>query len=489
MSHSFKTQRRASRKMAAMNSHHLVRPQTAALPPGPPCRFFGFPELFKLGRDYLGRLGGLQRRYGDIVYMRFGSYRDYSFFHPEQLRELLLGAHEQMIRWERATEVFSDVHGQSVLVAEGAAWGQKRRMLQPGFGPKRVAGFAAAMVAAGSEALDGWPDQAQLDLDFEQAMTRLTMDVILRTLFSSAANAESRLAENAVRVLSEEGMREMYWPRSAPLWAPWKASKRRAMAALDGLIRGHIAARRSHLGAAPDDLLNMLMQLRHEDGQPLSDTELRDECMTTFLAGHETSAAALTWWGWCMAANPAAAAQASAEVERVLGGRKPGFDDLPALSYLGQTIKETLRLYPAAPALMSRRTTAPIEIAGLTVPAGALIRLTPGVTQRDARWFPEPEAFRPERFAPDAAEIPRGAYLPFGAGPRVCLGSHFAQTEISLIAALLLQRYELRAVPGAPAPKPVLNITLRPAKPLQLRLVRRAAAPHDGADGHRSHWQ
>ncbi|MCV2358148.1 cytochrome P450 [Paucibacter sp. TC2R-5] len=455
----------------------------AALPPGPPCRFFGFPELFRLGRDYLGHLSRLQRRYGDVVYMRFGSYRDYSFFHPEHLRELLLGSHEQMIRWERATEVFAAVHGHSVLVAEGAAWSEKRRMLQPGFGPKRVVGFAAAMVAAGSEGLASWHEQAQLDLDFEQAMTHLTMDVILRTLFSSSATAEARLAEDAVRVLSIEGMREMYWPKSAPLWAPWKAGKRHAMKALDGLIRGHIAARRGLKGAAPDDLLNMLMQLRHEDGQALSDTELRDECMTIFLAGHETSAAALTWWGWCMAANPAAAALARAEVDRVLTGRTPCFDDLAALPYLTQTIKETLRLYPAAPALMSRRTTAAIEIAGLTVPAGALIRLTPGVTQRDARWFPEPESFKPERFAADAAEIPRGAYLPFGAGPRVCLGSHFAQTEISLIAALLLQRFELQRIPGSAAPEPVLHITLRPKQALRLRLLRRADGPRDGEDG------
>ncbi|MFY7866609.1 cytochrome P450 [Roseateles sp.] len=448
----------------------------SSLPPGPPCHLFGIPEAIKLGRDYLGHLQGLQQRYGDVIYMRFGKLRDYSFFHHEHLRELLLSGHDRMIRWERATEVFGAVHGNSVLVAEGKAWNEKRRMMQPGFSPKRVAGFAAAMVDAGSAALNSWPDQAQLDLDFEQAMTRVTMDVIMRTLFSSAANEEARLAEEAVRVLSVEGMKELYWPKSAPLWAPWKAGKRRSMLALDALIRQHIMARKALQGEAPDDLLTMLMQLRHEDGQPLSDTELRDECMTTFLAGHETSAAALTWWGWCMAANREAARLAREEVDRVLQGRTPSFEDLPQLTYLSQTIKETLRLYPAGPALMSRRTTAPIEIAGLTIPAGALIRLTPGITQRDARWFPEPEAFKPERFAPGAPEIPRGAYMPFGAGPRVCLGSHFAQTEITLIAALLLQRYEIQPVPGEAAPRPVLNITLRPAKPLRLRLLRRAEA-------------
>ena len=204
-------------------------------------------------QDYLGFVTALQRQYGDTVYMHLGPLHDYSLFHPEQMRELLVGAHADLIRWERGTEVFAAVHGQSVLVVEGETWARKRRVCcSRASQPKRVAGFSSAMVDAGEQALSAWPEDAEaragFELDFEQAMTGLTMDVILRTLFSSAANDEARLAEDAVRVLSQEAMREFYWPASAPLWAPWKSAKRRALGALDGLIRGHIAAPQARAG-------------------------------------------------------------------------------------------------------------------------------------------------------------------------------------------------------------------------------------------------
>jgi len=462
--------------------------------PGPPTRWGGLPEVLALRRDYLGHLRHLQRRYGDVVHQRLLGLDDFCFFHPDHVRELLIAGHEGLIRWERATAVFADAHGHSVLVAEGPAWQRQRKLLQPGFSPQRVTGFVPLMVEAARRALERLPDAAigsdggadggsgearAVTLDFESLMTLLTMDVILRTLFS-AGEGDAAVAEAAwaVHELGKVAMGEMYVPVSAPLWAPWKRGKRRALRSLDGLIRGHLAIRREHArqgGPAPDDLLAMLMALRDEHGAPLDDTALRDECMTTFLAGHETSAAALTWWGWCMAAHPDAQRRAADEVDAVLGGREPGAADLTRLPWLSLCIKETLRLFPPAPALFSRRTTQPLDIAGLRLPRGAMLRLTPGLIQRDPRWFDEPESFRPERFDPAAGhrEIPRGAWMPFGAGPRVCLGSHFALMEITLIAAMVLQRYRLAPVPGAPAPEPVLNITLRPATPLRLRLLPR----------------
>lgn len=459
------------------------------LPPGPPTRWGGWPELQAMRRDYLGFLTGLQRQYGDVVHLRLVGYRDYNFFHPDQVRELLIAGHEGLIRWERATEVFAAAHGQSVLVAEGPAWQRQRKLLQPGFSPRRVEGFAPLMVAASEAALSHWPDEGPIA--FEQAMTLLTMDVILRSLFSAGTTAQGEAAAEAVHELGREGMKEMYWPVSAPLWAPWKAGKRRALRTLDGLIRGHLARRRGQMGhdhhagpgAPHDDLLAMLMALRDDQGRPLDDQALRDECMTTFLAGHETSAAALTWWGWCMAAHPEAQRRAADEVRQRLGHgagqRAPTAADIPHLPWLGACIKETLRLYPPAPALMSRRCTTPLTVGGVEIPPGALVRLTPGVIHRDPRWFEEPEAFHPERFDPASghAEIPRGAWLPFGAGPRVCLGSHFALTEITLIAALLLQRFELQPLPGQPAPRPTLQITLRPEQPLHLLLRRHRDSP------------
>lgn len=477
-------------------SHVLAIPDAV---PGPRPRWAGLPEVLSMRRDYLGHMRRLHGQYGDIVHQRLLGLDDFNFFHPDHVRELLIAGHDGMIRWERATQVFADAHGQSVLVAEGPAWQRQRKLLQPGFAPQRVQGFLPLMVDAAHRALDRLPgngaadaaigcgtaipggiDRAGgVDIDFEQLMTLLTMDVILRTLFSTG-DGEAAVAEAswAVHELGKVAMGEMYVPVSAPQWAPWKRGKRRALRALDTLVRGYLGERRASAERGdppPDDLLAMLMSLRDADGAALDDTALRDECMTTFLAGHETSAAALTWWGWCMAANPDAQQRAADEVDAVLGSRTPTAADLTRLPWLSLCIKETLRLYPPAPALFSRQLTGELEIAGLRLKRGAMIRLTPGVIQRDPRWFDEPDAFRPERFDPAAGhrDIPRGAWMPFGAGPRVCLGSHFALMEITLIAAMVLQRHRLAPVPDVPAPTPVLNITLRPATPLRLRLLPR----------------
>ncbi len=443
--------------------------------PGPPYRWFGLREIRGMARDYLGFLREQQCRYGDVVAVKIFGIQSYLLFHPEHVREALVNSHEAIVRFERGPRVFSDAHGQSVLVAEGEPWKRKRRALQPGFSPRRVEAFAPLMVAAFETALRTWPKQARFEIDFEQAMTQATMDVIMRTLFSSDADADARAAEVAVRDLTEEGNREMFWPRTAPSWMPWKAKKRRAIAILDNLVRRHIAARadRADLQAG-EDLLAMMMQLRTEDGElAFTGEALRDECMTIFLAGHETSATSLAWWGWCMAEHPEIAVLAADEVNAQLGQRAPTFSDIAHLPYLTQTIKESLRRYPSVPALLSRRTTRELVLGGTTIPKNAMLQITPGLMQNDERWFPEPDAFKPERFAPDAPEVPRGAWMPFGAGPRVCLGSHFALTEITLIAAMLLQRFNFAPVPGRAKPEPVLNITLRPRERLRLILQQR----------------
>jgi len=416
-----------------------------------------------MARDFLGFMTEQQRAYGDVVGLRVPRFLNILLFHPDHVREALVHSHDRLIRWERGTKVFSEAQGQSVIVVEGEAWKQRRKLMQPGFAPKRVEAFVPLMTSACEAALSAWPAEREFEIDFEAAMTALTMDVILRSLFSSSSGEDSRAAASAVHRIMIEGQSEMFWPASLPDWLPWKAAKRRALQTLDGLIRRHIALRAGK--AEGDDLLAMLMQLG------LTGETLRDECMTTFLAGHETSATALTWWGWCMASHREAAERAAAEVA-TLEGRTPTLADIAALPWLTQTIKEALRLYPPAPALLSRRATAEFEVGGYRIPQGALLLLAPGLIQRDARWFPDPEAFKPERFAPDAPEIPRGAWMPFGAGPRVCLGQHFAMTEITLIAAMLLQRFAISPAHGAVEPRPLLNITLRPATPLRLRLIR-----------------
>lgn len=450
-----------------------------ATPPGPRPRWWGLPLLRLMSRDYLSFVGALQRTHGDVTFMRLGPERAYDVFDPALVRTALVEQADHLVRWERGIEIFEQAFGQSVLVTEGTTWQRQRRMLMPGFTPRRVQGYAALMTAAARSVLDAAvPAGAQeAELDVATLMTRLTMDVILRTLFSQPDQGESRDAARATQVLSHSAMREMFWPVTLPDWLPLpgKRAKRWGLRTLHGLVNRHTEKRRAlpFEQAPQDDLLAMLLAVRDESGHGLSDTELHDHCMVMFQAGHETSATALLWWAWLMASHPAAQQMAYQEVTAVLGQREPGAADLPALDWLGASLKEAMRLYPPIGALMSRRVVQPLQLGPWTLPAGAMLRITPWVIQRDARWFPEPEAFRPERFTAEAAPPPRGAWMPFGTGPRVCIGQHFAMLEVTLVAALLLQRYELQTVPGGATPTPELNVTLRPGKPLRLRLLRR----------------
>jgi cytochrome P450 len=427
-----------------------------------------------MSRDLLGALDGWRRAHGDIVHLRIRPEHQVVLTAPHLVRELLVAQHEGLVRWERGIQVMSQLHGHSVLTAEGQSWRAKRQALQPSFTPKAVQSFVPDIAAASGKALDGWRADGQA-WPIEQAFTSLGMDIILRTMFSRAIDADARLAERAVHAVSVAGNAEMYWPASWPDWMPWKTTKRRAMKVLRGLIDRHVAARLALAPEAwPGDLLTRLLTLHRDDPAAWPLQAVRDECMTAFLAGHETATATLTWWSWCMAANPAAQEAAREEVDAVLHGRDPAAADLPALACLKRTLQETLRLYPAAPVLLSRRSQGTIALGGWQFPARTMFTVPVGLMQRDARWFPEPDAFRPERFADEAPEIVRGAYLPFGAGPRVCIGQHLALAEMTVVAAMFLQRFRVAAAEGMAPPEPAFNITLRPRQALRLVLARRA---------------
>lgn len=450
----------------------------APRPPGPPAPWWGLPLLRRLARDYLEFTSELLRRHGDVSFMRLGPERAYDLFHPALVRQLLVDQADHLVRWERGIQVFAQAFGQSVLVTEGTTWQRQRRMLMPGFTPRRVQGVATLITDAARQALEAAVPSGQQDarVDIGALMSRLTMDVILRTLFSTPEAGDAHDAARATQVLSRGAMREMFWPVTLPDWLPLpgKRAKRWGMRTLRGLVSRQIARRRAMPAAdAPhDDLLAMLLAARDDEtGQGLAASEVHDQCMVMFQAGHETSATALLWWAWLMACHPAAQARAHEEVRAVLGARLPGAADAPALDWLSASLKEALRLYPPVGALMSRRVVEPLRLGEWTVPVGALVRITPWVIQRDARWFPEPQAFRPERFLAAAEPPPRGSWLPFGTGPRVCIGQHLAMLEMTLVAAMLLQRHEIRTVPGEAVPRPELNVSLRPAAPLHLQLL------------------
>lgn len=434
----------------------------------------GWGLMVRMARDLLGTLAGWQQTYGDVYHLRLWPEHEIVVTDPELVRALLVTHHDRLIRWERGTRVFEQLHGQSVFTSEGEAWKAKRQALQPSFSPRAAQDFVPTIAATVAAGVQAWP-QRQALWPIERAVTALTMDVILRLMFSSPAGQETAAAAEAVHTVSAEANKEFYWPVSLPDWLPWKAAKRRAFNVLTGLIDRHVQAR---LAQAPDawppDLLSHLLTLHRDQPGAWPLRAVRDECMTAFVAGHETVAATLTWWAWCLAAHPEIQAKARAEVGAALGDQPPTAAKLADLPFLTQTLHETLRLYPAAPMLLARRARAPIPLGTWVFPARTLFLIPVHAMQQDARWFPDPLAFKPDRFAPDAPDIPRGAYLPFGAGPRVCLGQRLAVTEMTVIAAMILQRFDLSVPTGLAPPRPIFNVSLRPQTPLMLSLTRRA---------------
>jgi len=448
-----------------------------AWPPGPKVRLTGWSLLARMARDMPAALRAWRAEYGDLVHLRMWPERELVVADPALVRELLVQHHDALVRWERGIEIFSQVQGHSVLVAEGAAWSAKRQTLQPEFAPRPVKAFVGTIAAAASRALDAWqagaPGRPRVEA-IDSALTALTMDVIMRMMFSSEIGIDARRAEGAVHEALVMANREMFWPASWPDWMPWNGRKRAVKATLAELVTRQVEARLAMpVEAWPADMLARLLHLHRQEPAAWPLRAVVDECMTAFLAGHETTAVTLAWWAWCMASNPEAQDAARREVDGVLEGRAPLEADLPRLGYLAQTLNETMRLYPAAPILMSRRSTREIVLGGWTVPKRTMFMIPVFLLHEDARVFPEPQAFRPERFAPDAPPIPRGAFMPFGAGPRVCLGQHLAMAELTVVAAMVLQRFNLSVPEGEKAPEPVLNISLRPKDGLRLGIERR----------------
>jgi len=451
-----------------------ARNPPGAWPPGPPSGLTGWGLLARMARDLPGSLASWRQAYGDVVHLRMWPEHEIVVSDPQLVRELLVSRHDAIQRWKRGIEIFAYLQGDSVLVAEGSAWAAKRQALQPAFAPKSVKAFVPTIAAAAEAAMAGWQPGAAMPI--ESALTSLAMDVIMRMMFSSEIGDEARAMEAAVHEALVAANAEMFWPVSSPDWLPWKRRKRQVRAMLAQLIERHVQARLAlPLDAWPQDLLSRLLALHRQDAAAWPLSAVRDECMTAFIAGHETTAASLSWWAWCMAANPSAQETARREVDAVLQGGAPGEDALARLGYLAQTLNETMRLYPAAPVLMSRRSTRAFLLGGWTMPARTMFMVPVFLMHRDPRWFSEPQAFRPERFGADAPAIPRGAFMPFGTGPRVCLGQHLALAEMTVVAAMLLQRFVLAKGEGMAEPEAVLNISLRPKAPLLLKVERRPA--------------
>lgn len=451
-------------------------------PPGPQDWMLGMRTMARMKADVLGTYSELHRNYGDTVCFRVGPYRLYLFFHPEQVRELLVTQSKSFIRQPHVMNVFAQWNGQSILITEGDQWARQRRLVQPAFHPRRFEEYGRTIVSIVRQLIDSWASSVDRDgfveIDADRVMTGLTLRIICKTLFDTDAADSAQGIADAVAVLSEVAFNEMQAPAIMPAWWPtsFHRRKRAAIRLLDDYVWKIIRDRRAE-GRDHGDLLSMLLASVDEegDGGSLDDRQVRAESMTLMLAGHDTTAAALDWIWFSLGRFPDVAKRCQTEIDSVLKGREVTVADLPQLKYLEATIRETLRMYPPAIGVFLRQATADVEMAGYRIPRSSLVGLSSFVTQRDPRWFPDPARFDPERFLPPRCDsIPAGAYFPFGMGPRVCIGQDFAMTELLLVVSTVLQRFDVALKDPNQDPGMFAHMALRPRDRVLLKFCRRA---------------
>ena len=434
----------------------------AALPEPPgPRRGFPLAALAAFRRDPLAFLEGVHRAHGDVSTWRFGRRRVYLLAHPELVRDVLVSRHRNFIK-SRALQRARVILGHGLLTSEGEFHLRQRRLAQPAFHRERIAALGEQMVGFAAQTADSW--RAGVEMDLPREMNRLTLAIAGKTLFGADVQAEADEIGSALTDALEAFKRltNPLGPLLDKLPLPTTLRVRRASLRLDATIYRMIAARRAS-GEDRGDLLSMLLAARDEegDGGGMTDLQLRDEALTLFLAGHETTANALSWTWHLLAQHPDVEQTLHAELAAALAGRAPTADDLPRLPYTRAVLAESMRLYPPAWTI-GREPKEDFDSGGYRVRAGTIVLVSPWLMHRDPRWWPDPLRFDPERWTPEReAEQPRFAYFPFGGGPRKCIGEGFAWTEGILVLATLAQRWKLRHAPDVEVGRQPL-ITLRP---------------------------
>lgn len=447
----------------------------AHYPPGPKERF---PLHFALrfGRDSIGFLQEMAA-YGDVSYSTSAGNQFYLINHPELIQDVLV-THDRFFIKSRALQTARRLLGDGLLTSEGDFHLRQRRLVQPAFHRQRMAAYAAVMGSYAAQTSERWQRLGNgARVDMMQEMMRLTLAIVGKTLFDADVEDEapevgSALTEvfHAVQRLLMPGGEQI---ERAPLPATRRAQD--AYQLLDSMVYRFIAERRAS-GEDRGDLLSMLLASRLEEdpslGGGMTDQQVRDEAMTLFLAGHETTANALTWTWYLLSQNPAEERQLHAELDQVLAGRTPTLDDVPNLPYTRMVLSESMRLYPPAFAI-GREAVQPYAVRGYTIEPGSTVLLSQYVMHRDPRYWFDFERFDPGRWTPEAqARRPKFSYFPFGAGPRMCIGEGFAWTESTLALATLAQRWQARLVLGHPIVADAM-ITLRPKNGMPMTLHRR----------------
>jgi len=441
------------------------------LPPGPK----GLPivgNVFEPRGNAIGYFTRCFRDYGDIVFVRFLGVPMCLVNRPDCIESVLV---TQNNNFEKSKDyrALRRVLGNGLLTSEGEFWRRQRKLVQPAFHQVRIAAYAEVMVSYTERMLASWKDGEERDI--HEAMMRLTLDIVAKTLFDTDVSREAEDVGAALQLLMSKFFRQagfaLLLPRSIPI--PTTQQLRRAVAQLDKVIYEIIRRRRAG-PATSGDLLSVLLQAQDDEGLRMTDRQLHDEIMTLFLAVHETTANALSWTWLLLGQHPEIEEKLVEELQRVLAGRAPAASDLPRLTYTDMVLREAMRLYPPV-WVIGRRALAPFRMGEYELPAETNVLMSQLITHRDGRYFPEPERFDPDRWRPSDPlnlALPRFAYFPFGGGPRVCVGAGFAMMEAVLLLATIAQKFRLTLVPGQNV-KYLPSVTLRPKSGIRMIAERR----------------
>jgi cytochrome P450 len=437
--------------------------------PGPkPHWLFGHLREFRA--DSLGFVLDCARKYGDWVPFRLGRRKLLLVSDPGAIEEVLLTKSREFKK-HFALQLTRQLLGNGLLNSEGAFWLRQRRLAQPAFLRDRIREYGRMMIDVVGQTVADWKPGDRKDLVGEMMM--LTLKIATRTLFDSDDTRDGAIVRaeltKSVRLFDERFKSLFRFPLGWP--TPRNLRQRRITRALNAVIYRYIDQRRHESLEGRHDLLSLLLQARDEaaDGSGMTDSQLRDELMTLFLAGHETTAVALSWAWFLLCAHPEVDERLAAEVRSQVGDRPLSADDVPRLKYTEAVMLETMRLYPPA-YLLGREALHDVMIAGHRIPKGLTLFMAQWVTQRDPRWWHDPEAFNPERWLDGSTkELPKYAYFPFGGGPRVCIGNTFAMMETVVVLAEIARRFRFERIGREPL-LPLPSITLRPDKPLDIVL-------------------
>jgi cytochrome P450 len=447
----------------------LTRSAEPGRPPGPPDPA-GLWTAIRLSRGTLVMLRELTDTYGDIVHFKLLGSDYYLLNHPDDIEDAFVRQAQAMAR-DEYIETLQRTLGNGLLTSDGELWRRQRKLMAQAFTPKRIQDYGETMVAVTDRGLNLHDGQL---INLHAEMNRLTMLVVAAVLFGAAISAEQvALVGTTMETIAEFYANSPEAMLMLPRWVPTPLNRRvnAAVEQLDSVVYSIIGQRRR--GEPRNDLLDTLLAARDDGGAHMSDQQLRDEVMTLFLAGHETTSLALAHTIYLLAKHPEVERRLMSELDEVLAGRLPTVEDAKSLRYTKQVLDESMRLYPPAWAT-GREVSRDVEIAGYRIPKGSQLLMSQWLVHRDARFFPDPEAFDPDRWLPERAKlIPRYAYFPFGGGPRVCIGNHFAMLEATLLLAVLMQRHHFELLPGQSLAF-LPTVTLRQKGPgLRVRVHRR----------------